>query len=346
VTKAGRPIRAFALVILSWTVCRIAATATLPIGWPAAPSPDRRLYQRLTFDIPLSASVDRRIHIQDRPATRFATHPKDHLHVVIPPSPSEQRAGAYANSFDAANDRYAASEKSVHRRQVPASGSRLEPVPSSIRGNSRWSMDAWALARNGGSQNSLASYGQLGASQAGMRLQYDLTPGRDNRTALYSRLSSALNAPHAPEAALGVTYRPKRSLPLDIAIERRFSLGTGARNAFAVIGATGFGPTRMPLGLQAEGYAQAGFVGFRSKDAFVDGKIALGKNIVGDRVAIGLSASGGAQRNLTRLDIGPHVHMHLSTGKIQSRLAAEWRQRIIGRAQPGSGPAITLAAGF
>jgi len=346
VTKAGRPIRAFALVILSWTVCRIAATATLPIGWSAAPSPDRRLYQRLTFDIPLSASVERRIHTQDRPATRFATHPKDHLHVIIPPSPSEQRAVAYANSFDAANDRYAAFERSVQQRQVPASGSRLEPVPFSTRGSSRWSMDAWTLMRNGGSQNSLASYGQLGASQAGMRLQYDLTPGRDKRVALYSRLSSALDSPHAPEAALGISYRPRRNMPFDISVERRVPLGHGARNAFALVGTTGFGPARMPLGLQGEGYAQAGFVGVKSEDAFVDGKISLGKSMLGDRVAIGLSASGGAQPHLSRLDIGPHIQMRFSTGKIQSRLAAEWRQRITGRAQPGSGPAIILAAGF
>lgn len=277
---------------------------------------------------------------------RFAARPTEYLRVVIPPSPAVQIADASTKRFDTANGRHAASERFAEQREVAASGPQREPVPSSAGGNSRWSMDAWALVRNGGSQNSLASYGQLGASQAGMRLQYDLTPALDSRVALYSRISSALNSPNAPEAALGVTYRPKRSLPLDIAIERRISLGTGARNAFAVIGATGFGPTRMPLGLMGEGYAQAGFVGFKSRDAFVDGKIALSKGVVGERAAIGLSASGGAQRNLTRLDIGPHVHMRISTGKIQSRLAAEWRQRIIGRAQPGSGPAITLAAGF
>jgi hypothetical protein len=345
-TKAGRPIRAFAFVILSWTVCRIAATATLPIGWAVALAPDRQLYQRLTFDIPLSAAVDLRINIRNKAIPRFATRPTGHLHVIIPPSPSMQHADTYANSFDAADDLPSTPKRISQQYRVAALEPRLEPVLSSTRENRRWSMDVWALVRNGGSQNSLANYGQLGASQVGMRLQYDLTPGRDSRVALYSRLSRALESPYAPEAALGVTYRPKRSLPLDIAIERRISLGIGARNAFAIIGATGFGPTRMPLGLQGEGYAQAGFVGFRTKDHFVDGKIALSKSVVGDRIAIGLAASGGAQRNLTRLDIGPHIHMRFSTGKIHSRLAADWRQRIIGHAQPGSGPAITLATSF
>ena len=211
----------------------------------------------------------------------------------------------------------------------------------------RWMHGRWrAMVARRTAWPAMASYGQLGASQAGMRLQYDLTPGRDNRVALYSRLSSALDSPHAPEAALGISYRPRRNMPFDISVERRVPLGHGARNAFALVGTTGFGPARMPLGLQGEGYAQAGFVGVKSKDAFVDGKISLGKSMLGDRVAIGLSASGGAQPHLSRLDIGPHIQMRFSTGKIQSRLAAEWRQRITGRAQPGSGPAIILAAGF
>ncbi|HEX7784291.1 MAG TPA: hypothetical protein VF509_15940 [Sphingobium sp.] len=345
-TTAGRPVRAFVLLLLGWTISRIVISASTSLVPPSAPASERRLYQRLTFDIPTSvrAPIMSPATIFDTKSAGFAAMATRRLSVAIPPSVEDSPAEEKDRSINSMDNSYAYSVAVPD--PLPAPTSQAQPFLPAAKGSSRWSMDAWTLVRNGGSQSSLASYGQLGASQAGMRLQYDLTPHQPSRIALYSRVSSALDSPHAPEASVGLAYRPARSLPFDVAIERRFSLGDGARNAFAVIGITGFGPAQMPLGLQGEGYAQAGFVGLKRKDAFADGKLSVSKAIAGDNIAIGLTTSGGAQRNLTRLDIGPHVQMRLSAGKIQSRLAAEWRQRITGRAQPGSGPAITLAAGF
>ena len=52
---------------------------------------------------------------------------------------------------------------------------------------------------------------------------------------------------------------------------------------------------------------------------------------------------GGAQPGICRADAGPRVTM-----KVRNNLKVhvDWRQRLAGNAQPGSGPAITLAGDF
>jgi hypothetical protein len=218
------------------------------------------------------------------------------------------------------------------------------------RGNAdpdRWSLDTWLFWRDDGSSAAaLAKYGQLGGSQAGARLQYDLTPRGRGRLAAYARLTSAIGDPSAPEAGLGIGYQPSRSIPFTLGVERRVSLGAGARNAFAMMAVTGFGPVSTLLGLQSEGYAQTGFVGLRRRDGFIDGKLSVMHPLAGEKLAAGMAVSGGAQPHIGRLDIGPQIQARLSLDNKPSRLTAEWRRRIAGKAGPGSGLAVTLAAGF
>jgi hypothetical protein len=96
----------------------------------------------------------------------------------------------------------------------------------------------------------------------------------------------------------------------------------------------------------AEGYGQAGIVGFRRGDAFIDGKFSLSTPVAQSPFRVGAALSGGAQPGVSRLDIGPELQFRLPLPNVGARIAIEWRERIAGGARPGSGLAITLAADF
>lgn len=211
----------------------------------------------------------------------------------------------------------------------------------------RWSLSTWVFWRHAGAGNSLATVGQLGGSQAGARLAFQILPGAPERLALYARMTSAMTPPHAPEAALGFSVQPSAKVPVRVAVERRIALDHDARNAMAVMAVGGFGPAAVTNGFTLEGYGQAGIVGVHSRDAFADGKLSLQHPLpVTLPITVGISISGGAQPHVARLDIGPQVEARFRIGLQGARLSAEWRQRVAGDARPGSGPAVTLAADF
>ena len=214
----------------------------------------------------------------------------------------------------------------------------------------RWSLSAWMLYRPDNNGSGLASAGQLGASQIGARLAYDLSPSSLHSIAIHARVTSALESPVGAEAALGLTWRPRRSVPLALSIERRAALYEGGRNAFAAYAAGGFGPMPIGQGVQAEGYAQAGVVGAQRTDAFADGCIAIAGKVLDDghgaAITAGVALSGGAQPSLSRLDFGPQVSARFRLGDGYARAGLEWRERILGSARPASGPAFVLAAEF
>ncbi|AUW60322.1 hypothetical protein C1T17_14150 [Sphingobium sp. SCG-1] len=211
----------------------------------------------------------------------------------------------------------------------------------------RWSLSTWIFWRGSGTGNSLASVGQLGGSQAGARLAFQLFPDAPERLAVYARMTSAMKRPHAPEAAIGISIQPAVQVPVRVAVERRIALDHDARNAMAVMAVGGFGPVLVTNRFTLEGYGQAGVVGIRSRDAFADGKLSLQHPLsVSLPITAGISVSGGAQPQVARLDIGPQVEARFRIGAQRARLSAEWRQRVAGNARPGSGPAITLAADF
>lgn len=211
----------------------------------------------------------------------------------------------------------------------------------------RWRASAWALWREGsGNAQDLVTGGRLGGSQAGLRLDYDLTPASVSRAAVYGRVSSALNRPASPEGAVGLAWQPARSVPLTIAAERRIALGNGARDANALFAVGGFGPRPVLGKVEAEAYAQAGMVGFSRRDLFADGKLSLLAPLSRTPMRTGMSISGGAQPQLERLDIGPEVQLRLPLPRAASRLSIEWRERVAGQASPSSGFAVTLGTDF
>lgn len=203
----------------------------------------------------------------------------------------------------------------------------------------RWSASAWVLVRDGESQAALAPGGTLGGSQAGARLLYRLGGG----VALSGRVYVPLRQSRGAELAAGIDWQPAARVPVHLLAERRQDLGGAGRSAFALT-LYGGASARLPGGLRGEAYAQAGVVGTRSRDLFVDASARASLPV--GRIELGGSAWGAAQPGAARLDAGPHVSYRLPVEGANVRLQADWRFRIVGDAAPGSGPALTLAADF
>ena len=238
-------------------------------------------------------------------------------------------------------------------------GQVAEPAPSRKAIASRWSADGWVLLRRGGNGFNLPGAGlpgaslpsgAYGASQAGAVIRYRLAPSNDHRPALYLRATSALQSPRGEEVAAGFTARPLARVPLAAMMEARATrtmTGTVVRPAAALV--TELPPASLPLGLRAEAYAQAGYVGGRGATAFVDGQARLERRLVSSgrwQLRAGGGTWGGAQKGAKRLDVGPTATLDVPLGPVNGRLAADWRFRVAGNAAPTSGPALTLSAGF
>ncbi len=262
------------------------------------------------------------------------------LTIAIPaPSDTTRPSGpAFAAASPATTARTAASIT------VPPVG----PPPSASKAR-RWSGSAWLLWRNRSDAPAISSAGQLGGAQAGLRIDRHLgRPLGLPPLSAYARLTSALHGPAAPEAALGFALHPLSGrVPVMIGVERRVALDRNGRDAFAILAATGLNPNEVIGGLIAEGYAQAGMVGFARGDLFADGRLTLTAPLDRTgRTGAGISLSGGAQPGISRLDVGPVLQTRLPLGAVSPRLSVEWRQRIAGKAHPGSGLAVTLASDF
>lgn len=238
------------------------------------------------------------------------------------------------------------------RREAPdqrAAGGQPSALP-------RWSGDGWLLLR-GGSAGAVAAAAPMpsyGASQMGAVLRYRLAPASRHRPVAYVRGSAALNGFVDREATAGLAANPLAGVPLIAMAELRASQsasGTQLRPAALVV--TALPPIPLGWELRAETYAQAGYVGGRGATGFADGQLRIDRALTprdGTPPSVELRAGGGvwagAQRGANRLDIGPAATLGIATGSVSARLALDWRFRVAGNAQPASGPALTLSAGF
>lgn len=221
----------------------------------------------------------------------------------------------------------------------------------------RWSLDIWAFWRQG-SNASAISQGRVpiyGASQVGASLQFRLAPGWTQDPRVYARAYRALVSNGETEVAAGLSARPFAALPLRAQAELRLTQGrlrTEARPAAFVV--TELAPQRLPGGLVAEAYAQGGYVGGTDATAFADGQLSVTRQLAEfdlakgnpTRVSIGAGAWGGAQRDATRVDLGPTMRVDLTIGKVPARLSLDWREQVAGDAAPNSGVAATLSTRF
>lgn len=191
-------------------------------------------------------------------------------------------------------------------------------------------------------------------------LRYRIAPENRFDPRAYFRATTTLSAEHEIEGAAGIAARPISAVPLDIMAEGRLLRFFGDPKlrpsetrvrpaAMAVLG-----PPPVPLtgGLRAEAYAQAGYVGGKGASAFADGQLRVVRDVPAlppgrFRLEAGVGAWGGAQKGVSRVDLGPTGALRFPIGKgIYGRASLDWRQRVAGKAEPGSGPVLTLSAGF
>ena len=117
----------------------------------------------------------------------------------------------------------------------------------------------------------------------------------------------------------------------------------------AIFAVTEVPQMRLPLSVRGEAYVQAGYVGGDFATAFVDGQARLERQVArfGDsELTGGAGVWGGAQKGAARLDVGPTAGLSFRLGEARGHVAADYRFRVAGDAQPASGPALTVSAGF
>lgn len=218
-------------------------------------------------------------------------------------------------------------------RPSPAAGGWTASSP-----DKRWSASAWLFVRADGPVP-LGTASELGGSQAGMRLFYDLV----EPVAVTARISRPIARALGGEASVGVALRHGN---VGVLVERRIALDRGGRNDFSVTGYGGISEVSLGYGVRLDGYVQAGIVG---RDGFADSAMRVERTVATlDKVRI--SAGGGVwsgiQPGARRLDIGPQLVAQLPIEIGTIRVSAEWRQRVAGNAAPASGPALTMGMDF
>lgn len=229
------------------------------------------------------------------------------------------------------------------------------PPAAAVRGSeyraSRWSADAWLMWREDTTTPITSGRPSYGRSQAGAVVRFDLAAASRQRPQAYLRGAMALQGAREEEAALGLSARPLAALPVRIAGEVRAGNragGTAVRPAAYMV--SELPVQRLPAGFAAEAYVQAGYVGGRDSTAFVDGQARVDRAVAGNAdgfdLRAGAGAWGGAQKDGARLDVGPSASLTVRLGDARARLAADYRFRVAGDAEPASGPALTLSAGF
>ncbi|HYG29772.1 MAG TPA: hypothetical protein VD887_06100 [Allosphingosinicella sp.] len=218
------------------------------------------------------------------------------------------------------------------------------PSPAPASAPRRWSGAAWLLLRDD-TAGALAPAGTLGGSQSGLRLSYRLNGDPSRPLAVSARFTMPVARRAGAEVALGLDWRPFRSLPVHLLAERRQALGRDGRSALSLSLHAGVAERMLPGGFRLEAYGQAGMVGARSHDLFADGAARLTLPAT-NRLSLGAGLWGGAQPGAARLDAGPHASIRLPLAGESVRLSVEYRFRIVGDARPGSGPAITLSSDF
>jgi len=241
--------------------------------------------------------------------------------------------------------------KELAQRMVGAA-SPPELQPDYRARGDRWTLDVWAFWREG-SGSALVSQGRVpsyGASQAGAVLRYRLAPQSKQSPNAYLRAYRALIDGGENELAAGLSARPLPILPLRAHGELRATRVAGeTRLRPSAFVTTELPPFVLPLGLQGEAYAQAGYVGGKGRTGFADGQLHVMRSVKDfdlGKLSLGGAAWGGAQKGSRRVDLGPSVRLDVTLGETPARLSVDWRERVAGNAEPDSGVAVTLSTRF
>lgn len=357
-SRAPLPLRYLSLLMCTWVGARIllltpdwshvadAASGPAPAEQPAARrgEPGRDMPREMATLLTRARSLP----VAFSPLARagggftsvaFTTRP---THLVGGPDPFAAPAIALAGTVASGSALRQPLLATVDQGPPRDLSTLLRPVaPASGRA---WSGSAWLFARGGGDGQELAPGGTLGGSQAGLRFNYRLAGGTRRPLAVSARLYAPLERPQGSEAAIGIDWQPLAGVPVHLLAERREAIGREGRSDFALTVYGGGEQRLLADRVRVEAYGQAGVVGLRTRDLFVDG--AARATVAVGPVDVGAGVWGGAQPGASRLDIGPHASVRLPVAGTNIRAAAEWRFRVAGDAAPGSGPALTISADF
>ena len=379
--QRGQPVIAFAGLLLGWAAVRLVAVAAAPTPAPLFPSAQaiaapvaattgtqktegKRTVSAGTLESavtavpapmrltvppqfsPLAANLQAQPLID--PSLPFAAPPAPTSAPALAPIPGSSPAVALVGGHQLL---WLAA---LGQLPLPAAlNSALRAVPSAPQpATKRWSGDSWLLLRRGAGPAALAAIGgSYGASQAGAVLRYRLAPADPRKPALYLRGSAALNGTREQELAFGFSARLVPALPVAALAElraTRTAAGTRGRPAAALV--TELPVLALPFKLSAEAYGQAGYVGGRNATPFADGQLRLERKTFATgnaELRAGAGVWAGAQKGAARVDVGPTASLRFRlTDSAGARLSADWRFRVAGDAAPGSGPALSLSAGF
>ena len=210
---------------------------------------------------------------------------------------------------------------------------------------------AYSFWRNGAVSRDRFGNGQYGGSQSAVLITIPVLWYHDAkdtaRLAVIGRFSKSHGKVSQSEWAAGVQWHPVKSIPAQIFIERR--VRQGRSDAVAAYLAGGHAGSTLPLAFKLDGYGQAGFISGKDGGAFVDAQIAAQRPLAsqgGAQLSAGGGIWGGGQSDIMRLDVGPSVRAWVPAGPARLRIDASWRFRVMGYAQPGNGPAVTLSTSF
>lgn len=323
---------------------------------PIDPPPPIPATEYAGSQIPIYAQIPQALAAQVRPLIQHIYYGVGSVRAPLPParpaslinispSPAESVYAQSAAFEDSPLSRLASQSMAERRSSVVAIAGQSTPAWTEAKTNriDRIQASGWALVRGQQGQSlgptSLASGGQLGGSQAGGRILYNFT----RQIAASARYSSDIGR-RGGEFAAGVRVQPVAGIPVWVTAERRQQLGSlgGGRNDFAIFAEGGIYQRPMPWRFSLDAYLQGGIVGVRTRDYFVDGALALTRPIY-KNFSAGFGVWGGAQPALYRVDAGPRLTMGV---RKNLRVHVDWRQKLAGNAQPGSGPVLTLAADF
>ena len=340
----SHPLRALAVVVGGWTAARVvvlwpaSTVAALPIAEdvlvplfaPVVAAP---------FDAKVALFADRKSHAH-RERRLFSSAER------VSTSSSTKTGSLRTNEPTVGHSQFGPIRSTlvIQKRDGSRAGFAESIAPGLPAANSknRFSGSAWALMRGDGAP-SLATGGQLGGSQIGMRLFY--TPGPDI-VSITARVSAPLSQPAGREAAIGVALRGRN---VGIIAEQRIALDKGGRNPPAVFAYGGVSDVKVGGGVKLDGYVQAGVVGVKNPAAFIDGAVRIERPVLKAEktsLSIGAGAWGGAQTGAARIDIGPQIVARIAVAETTLRVSAEWRQRVAGDAAPASGPSVTVGFDF
>jgi hypothetical protein len=341
-SRPAPPLRFLGIVLGGWICLRLAVLA--PGWWPERAAP-----ARAPPAAPAGGSFEAMppprpsLH---RPTTGTIRRPTEAKRRSAParpeprPAPTGPAAGTPMQRSLAARSAATPPPVAADQRDrgvVPA----LLRVPVRAPTHGRWHGSAWLIWR-GGARAALAPGGTLGGSQAGGRLLYRLNRAAARPLSASVRLYVPLRRRREADVAVGIDWQPLAA-PVHVLAERRQRLGRAGRSGFSigVYGGRGFALARRA---RLDLYAQAGLVGLRRRDAFVDGAARATTTLGPFEVGGGLW--GAAQPRVARLDVGPSAALRLPVRGANLRLVADWRFRIAGHAAPGGGPALALAGDF